>query len=1184
MKKRILFFISLIIALSIFLTFAACDSADDTSQNETASVAGKYAVNSGYWLDSDIYVIEQTIEFFADGSAKMATTLLSVSTGETISRKLDGFYVWEKGDYIDCIWEGSSNAVSYLYTGITIDTGYATLNCIGENSLGEFEGMYNRISYGINGPGNIEGDAIQYVLDGGNTTSVTAVPSIGAKFVKWSDGLTSPTRSDMSISDNIKVYAEFTQVNDICYMSYAAAQGGTISGETHQVVLKGFKGTAVTAVPNEGYAFIKWSDGVMTATRTDIPTNNLSVTAEFAGKVTLSYTADEGGTIQGNASQEVFQGSSGSEIYAVPNSGYVFTMWSDGRTDNPRIDIIDPDNPQAISVIARFEKGYVLEYSAGDGGTIQGTALQEITAGSSGSEVTAVPNKGYVFAGWSDGRTDNPRYDKIAHDNPQTLSVIAEFVSDPDYSPFNGGNGTLENPYQICNALQLYAISSYPSANFVLTDDILLPEVGSGNANLTPLCSEEYPFRGTLDGAGHKIINLSIFNTQTFYAGLFSVIDSSGNVKNLTFENASVIGTNYVGIIAGHSWGSISDCSVTGTVIYNNTNGGEVYVGGIAGYTSGNVNGCIANTTLTAAGAASDIYAGGISGCIAGTINSCSANVLLKITKTRSNTYAGGITGEFSFLNSSGEFLTLSSSGTISISSVGNTYVGGIAGYSPKGLSLNKCFSETTIFVSSTGNYSYTGGILGYCGSCNISNSHVTGNITSEGDRSHTGGLLGSNFINSECTFTDCNVSGNVANTGNESYAGGLIGHNYVNSNCTFTGCFASGNITGFGSYSYVGGLIGLNSNCCNLTSCFAEGNVTNTADSHTYTGGLIGTCYGVNASCTLIDCHAEGNVTSTDGTSVYTGGLIGGNHNDNVCTLTNCYSTGDISSNGSESSISGGLIGGYGYGDITNCYAIGDVASNGSDSSVGGLVGSGSGNIANSYATGNVISAGSNARAGGLIGGGKFNATNCYATGNVTCLDGSTSYAGGLIGYALYNSYNCYSFTYCYATGDVMSKGGYSHAGGLIGCSSGYLSLIDCYSTGDVTATSTISISAGGLIGYSDNSLSVFNCYSSSKIHTESEKSSIYVGGLVGYTSREITLNNAHWLNSTETDATYAIGFSFEIEGPYSTGSTPHSTLEDFYSLADTLNAGREVPVWEHKEENSLHTLICKTDETTTR
>ena len=1222
MKKTIRVGLVLLILFVCLIGILAGCNPDETPEETTAPVAGKFVNNSGYWLDHDQYVMSHTLEFFSDGTAKMQVSGILVSDGEPVNFTLNGVYLWQKGDsVIYCTWTGSS-VVEYLYNGTEIHTGYAILSCVGWNSLGEFEGIYNLVSYGTSGPGNIEGEVMQYITDGESAQTVTAVPSLGAEFVRWSDGVMTATRTDNSVSDNIEVNAEFKRVTDVFSLKYSAGEGGTIQGETTQEVLVNGSGTEVTAVPDEGYGFIKWSDGVTTATRTDTNiTQHLSVTAEFGRKITLSYSAGEGGTVQGETTQELIEGTAGTsvtavpnegwyfvswtdgvdtptrtdtpsyhgnstisfkatfapyhtvkyivygeggtiqgdttqlvkpeetptavtavpdegyklkgwyedsvsdgnlliaagetfsggpiwyygdgtttyyvafepieyictyyaatggtvngfvyrcdsiatvltgyataEILAVPDTGYVFTGWSDGRTDNPRVDIIDPDNPQTVTVTARFARGYTLTYTAGaggtitgasiqgvptgedgtevtavpnagcsfvrwsdgvmtatrkdtnitsdlsvtaefsrgsftlsyvagEGGTIEGTTEQSVLAGDSGTAVTAVPNEGYAFVRWSDGVTTATRMDTDVAGN---ISVTAEFASlchltyvageggtiegetvqsvpvggsgtavtavpnegytfvrwsdgvttatrtDTDINSdinvtaefdiiantvdFAGGNGTVEHPYQIANSEHLRNVELYPSAHFVLTADIVLPEVSAGNNNFTPLFSDEKPFLGTLDGAGHKITNLTVYNTETFYSGLFSVIGSTGSVKNLALEKASASGTNYVGIIAGWSLGSITDCTVSGAVTHIAANGYKVFVGGIAGRAEGNIDGCSAAVNLT-------------------------------VTDAEAATYAGGIAGYLSFNGSSSSPLALTASGTVNIVVAGSAYAGGLVGYNY---------------------YNIT-----------ITDSYSTGNVT-------------------------------TSNNNNDSYAGGLVGYNYYN--ITITDSYSTGNVT-------------------------ASSNNNNS-----YAGGLVG--YSLSSS-TVTDSYATGNVT---------------------------------------------VSGGYAY--------------------AGGLIGYNSGSIP---------------------------ITDSYATGDVTASSSSDAYAGGLVGYS-------WSST-----------------------------ITDSYATGDVTASGSSSAYAGGLIGYGGDT-TVRNAYSSSAVSAEGG-GTVRVGGLAGCVDN-VSIENAHWLKSADTDAAYAVGYSDSLGVPTSIGSTSHAILDEFYTLADTLNAGREAPVWEHTGENTLPSLITGDDE----
>jgi hypothetical protein len=171
--------------------------------------------------------------------------------------------------------------------------------------------------------------------------------------VRWSDGKTDATRTDTNVTQDIHVIAEFA-LKYVYFLIYTAGDGGSIVGEAWQEVGAGGSGTPVTAVPNEGYYFVRWSDGKTDATRTD--TNiiqDIGLTAQFALKYVyfLIYTAGDGGSIVGEAWQEVEAGGSGTPVTAVPHEGYHFVSWNDNSTINPRR---DTNVTQDIGVIATF--------------------------------------------------------------------------------------------------------------------------------------------------------------------------------------------------------------------------------------------------------------------------------------------------------------------------------------------------------------------------------------------------------------------------------------------------------------------------------------------------------------------------------------------------------------------------------------------------------------------------------------------------------------------------------------------------------------------------------------------------------------------------------------------------------------------------------------------------------------
>lgn len=206
---------------------------------------------------------------------------------------------------------------------------------------------------------------------------------------------------------------------------YLAGIGGSVAGTTPQTVTEGSNGSEVTAVPDTGYHFVQWSDGVPTASRTDESiTADLTVTAQFAGNVyTITCTATGSGICRANPAS-VPHGST-SIITVTPYAHWHIASLEDS------VEGIKPGSytttpvtaDRTITAVFEIDR-FTLNYGAGEGGTIYGLNFQYVPYGDDGSSVTAVASKGYHFLKWSDGIRTNPRVDRNITAN---LSVTAIF-------------------------------------------------------------------------------------------------------------------------------------------------------------------------------------------------------------------------------------------------------------------------------------------------------------------------------------------------------------------------------------------------------------------------------------------------------------------------------------------------------------------------------------------------------------------------------------------------------------------------------------------------------------------------------------------------------------------------------------------------------------------------------------
>ena len=140
---------------------------------------------------------------------------------------------------------------------------------------------YATLTYNAGAGGSISGATPQIVDYGTNGTAVEALPDTGYHFLQWNDSSAMNPRTDTNVTADVTVTATFA-INTYT-LTYNAGPGGSISGTTPQTVDYGTSGAAVEAVPSVGCRFKQWSDGVLTASRTDTNvTADINVTAIFA--------------------------------------------------------------------------------------------------------------------------------------------------------------------------------------------------------------------------------------------------------------------------------------------------------------------------------------------------------------------------------------------------------------------------------------------------------------------------------------------------------------------------------------------------------------------------------------------------------------------------------------------------------------------------------------------------------------------------------------------------------------------------------------------------------------------------------------------------------------------------------------------------------------------------------------
>ena len=265
---------------------------------------------------------------------------------------------------------------------------------------------------------------------------------------------------------------------------------------------------------------------------------------------------------------------------------------------------------------------------------------------------------------------------------------------DKGYTDDGQGNYTVTSAEGLKNIAKLVNEEWNLSIDITLTSDIDLSGI-----DWTPIGIDyNHRYAGTFDGNGKTITGLTV-TTSDQYAGLFGCIGSGGTVQNVVLENVQINGANYVGGVAGWSYGKIENCSVSGSVSSNST------AGGVVGYQSdGAITGC--NSSATVKGM---VRAGGVAGATnsGASLTGCYATGSVSVeNNTTSAAYAGGVVG------SNGASSTLTAcyaTGSVTGSGSGTIYTGGVTGTNDCG-TLTACYHANGTVSGPDGT---TGGVTG---------------------------------------------------------------------------------------------------------------------------------------------------------------------------------------------------------------------------------------------------------------------------------------------------------------------------------------------------------------------------------------------------------------------------------------------------------------------------------------
>ena len=310
------------------------------------------------------------------------------------------------------------------------------------------------------------------------------------------------------------------------------------------------------------------------------------------------------------------------------------------------------------------EGGNPAEITPYDKGSNTYTALvapQSVAAGTTFITSTFTNGKVFVYkmknaADWQAG-------------GEYTYTVSLAAAKDPGYTIEDDGSYTVTSADGLMHVADLVN-GGKTDINITLDKNIDL--TGKG---WTPIgTSFDNSYKGTFDGGGHTITGLAV-TTNDQFVGLFSYLNRAGTVKNVVMEGIQITSNHMFGCtggVVGYSWGTIENCSVSGSV------SGTDCVGGVVGsQKAGSITGCSSSATVKGT-----VDVGGVAGQTNSnaTMTACYAtgNVTLEIAPIN-NIDVGGAVG----FNGGSRILACYATGNVTStgSSTVNVYIGGFCGY-----------------------------------------------------------------------------------------------------------------------------------------------------------------------------------------------------------------------------------------------------------------------------------------------------------------------------------------------------------------------------------------------------------------------------------------------------------------------------------------------------------------------
>jgi uncharacterized repeat protein (TIGR02543 family) len=294
------------------------------------------------------------------------------------------------------------------------------------------------LTVNTSGSGSVTGSPDQATYHYGDVVELTGNADPGWSFSHWSGDLTgSDNPKSITMDDNKTVTANFDQIE--YDLTVIIVGDGSVTKNPDQTTYHYGDTVGLTANPATGWSFAGWSGDLSGTTNPESIDmyDHRTVTATFTrNEYTLAVDTAGNGSVTKDPDQAIYHYGDVVELTGNADPGWSFSHWSGdlSGSDNPGSLTITGDS----NVTATFVRDeYTLTTNVVGNGSVVRDPDQTTYHYGDVVELTAVPEDGWSFAGWSgdlSGSTNPQSITMTDNKNATATFVTAQPLTDVSFT------------------------------------------------------------------------------------------------------------------------------------------------------------------------------------------------------------------------------------------------------------------------------------------------------------------------------------------------------------------------------------------------------------------------------------------------------------------------------------------------------------------------------------------------------------------------------------------------------------------------------------------------------------------------------------------------------------------------------------------------------------------------------